>query len=132
MKKKFFNLYIIDSIITFLILVLFFILSYTVKNDVFFNFAKLFNYYYVSIILIIISISLFIVVLRLKNKKYDLDVNNMKLPILYLIFVSLILLVSFILNFYVVIINMHFVYFYRFILIGYILLSTYVITSFKK
>lgn len=132
MKKKYLNLYIIDSVVTFLILILFLVLGFVKKSGSVFNFTSYLSENIFTDILIVVAISLFIVVILLLKKKYTLDVNSLFLPISYLAFTGLIIVVALILNCYVIIKNMHFVYFYRFIIFDYLLLNGYTLLSFKK
>jgi hypothetical protein len=132
MKKKYFELYIIESIITFLIALVFIVSGILGKSIVGIDYFEIANRSYIMYLQFIIAIALFIVTIRLKIKKYSLDVQNVLFPISYFIFMIFIIIVAFILNYYVVVKNMHLLYYYNFILFDYILLSLYTVFSFKK
>ena len=132
MKSKYFNLYLIDTIITFLICVIFIVISLFHKYGDNLYFLDYFNTYYFLDILFILSISLFITNITLKRRKYLLDIDSNLFPISYLGFLIIITIIAFILNYYVVVKYMHFVYYYGFIVFDYLLLNIYTLLSFKK
>ena len=132
MKKKYMSLYILDSVITFSIASLFLILNFVKVEGSVFNFVNYLSNHYFTVVLIVLSIATFIVFILLNRKKYTLEVDNLLMPIAYLVFTCILILGAFLLNNYVVIKNMHFVYLYRFIIFDYLLLSSYTILSFKK
>ena len=133
MKKKYISLFIVSSVFTFLVLASFFLLSFISRDGSVYNFVDFLKVNYFTDVLIILAVSLFItVILLLFKKKYDLDVTSLIFPISYLSFIVFIILIAFILNNFVVVKNMHFVYYYRFIIFDYLLLCIYTILSFKS
>ena len=133
MKKKYICLFIVSSVFTFLVLSSFFLLSFISRDGSVYNFVDFLKVNYFTDVLIILAVSLFItVMLLLFKKKYDLDVTSLIFPISYLSFMVFIILIAFILNNFVVVKNMHFVYYYRFIIFDYLLLCIYTILSFKS
>lgn len=133
MKKKYISLFIVSSVFTFLVLASFFLLSFISRDGSVYNFVDFLKVNYFTDVLIILAVSLFItVILLLFKKKYDLDVTSLIFPISYLSFMVFIILIAFILNNFVVVKNMHFVYYYRFIIFDYLLLCIYTILSFKS
>lgn len=133
MKKKYICLFIVSSVFTFLVLASFFLLSFISRDGSVYNFVDFLKVNYFTDVLIILAVSLFItVMLLLFKKKYDLDVTSLIFPISYLSFMVFIILIAFILNNFVVVKNMHFVYYYRFIIFDYLLLCIYTILSFKS
>ena len=133
MKKKYISLFIIESIITFIIPLLFLSMNFVVRDGSVFNFVDFLGLNYLTIVVIVISIALFITILLLLfKKKYELDTNSLIFPISYLLFMIFIIIVAFILNCFVIVKNMHFVYYYRFIIYDYLLLCIYTILSFKS
>ena len=133
MKKKYISLFIVSSVFTFLVLASFFLLSFISRDGSVYNFVDFLKVNYFTDVLIILAVSLFItVILLLFKKKYDLDVTSLIFPISYLSFMVFIILLTFILNNFVVVKNMHFVYYYRFIIFDYLLLCIYTILSFKS
>lgn len=133
MKKKYICLFIVSSVFTFLVLASFFLLSFISRDGSVYNFVDFLKVNYFTDVLIILAVSLFItVILLLFKKKYDLDVTSLIFPISYLSFMVFIILIAFILNNFVVVKNMHFVYYYRFIIFDYLLLCIYTILSFKS
>ena len=123
MKKKYICLFIVSSVFTFLVLASFFLLSFISRDGSVYNFVDFLKVNYFTDVLIILAVSLFItVMLLLFKKKYDLDVTSLIFPISYLSFMVFIILIAFILNNFVVVKNMHFVYYYRFIIFDYLLL----------
>ena len=133
MKKKYICLFIVSSVFTFLVLASFFLLSFISRDGSVYNFVDFLKVNYFTDVLIILAVSLFItVMLLLFKKKYDLDVTSLIFPISYLSFMAFIILIAFILNNFVVVKNMHFVYYYRFIIFDYLLLCIYTILSFKS
>lgn len=133
MKKKYISLFIVSSVFTFLVLASFFLLSFISRDGSVYNFVDFLKVNYFTDVLIILAVSLFItVMLLLFKKKYDLDVTSLIFPISYLSFMVFIILIAFILNNFVVVKNMHFVYYYRFIIFDYLLLCIYTILSFKS
>ena len=125
MKKKYISLFIVSSVFTFLVLASFFLLSFISRDGSVYNFVDFLKVNYFTDVLIILAVSLF-------KKKYDLDVTSLIFPISYLSFMAFIILIAFILNNFVVVKNMHFVYYYRFIIFDYLLLCIYTILSFKS
>ena len=132
MKKKYLNLFVIDSIGTFLIILLFFILSFFDNEISGFNYTGILSDYKFSVGLSVVGVALFISVICMLKKKFELDVDSLIMPISYLVFAFIIAVVSCILNCYVIVQNMHFAYYYRFIIINYLFLSSYTLLSFKK
>lgn len=80
--------------------------------------------YYLCVCLVLIFTFLII-------KKKKLNVKNLLLPVAYIIFTIIILIISFLFNNKVIFPYIHFNYYVQFILIGYLLLNIYSILSIK-
>ena len=133
MKKNYYKLYIIASIITFLINLILVIIELKTgtKAGHLYNFVELYPTYPVLLVSLIISFALFMAVLFLKKEKYELNTDNTLFPISYLCFMGLMVVIALLFNLKVVIINMHFMYYLSFIVFAYLLLSIYTLLSFN-
>lgn len=132
MKKKYLILYFSESFITFSILVLFLSTIFKSLYGDMLDLTSFIQMYTLMNCFIVLSISILITIICLLKKKNELDVNSLIFPISYLLFLIFIIIISFVLNRYVIVQYMHFVYYYRFIIFDYFLLSLYTLLSFKK
>ena len=113
-------LYYISFFVTFLLIIL-----VGLSSDELFGFVfnKLF------IINIILMFIYFILLIIFKKKVKDC---NILFPILYLIFLVIIVLLALIMNSFVMEQNIHFMYYSNFILVGYIFLNIYSLMCLSK
>ena len=132
MKKKYLILYFSESFITFSILVLFLSTIFKSLYGDMLDLTSFIQMYTLMNCFIVLSISILITIICLLKKKNELDVNSLIFPISYLLFLIFIIIISFVLNRYVIVQYMHFVYYYRFIIFDYFLLSLYTLLSFKN
>jgi hypothetical protein len=80
----------------------------------------------------IISIILGLVFILLSAKKFKLKNFNIKCPFVYVVFYSFIVCLCFILDAFTIIPYIHFMYYYNFVLVGYILLNIYSLLCLSK
>ena len=133
MKKKYLLLYYLSFIITLLFIgfATYKNLGLFAMNDI--SFSSVLSEM-IQIIILLINIVLVIVftVLILRNKKLEID--NIWLPIIYISFLVLVLIMCFLFNNKVMVSYLHFEYYALFINIGYLLLNCYslLLIKYKK
>ena len=132
MKKDYFKLYVISSIITFLVNLVFLGLQYKsgqVAGSLY-DFVELYKGYPIIIVLVVISFGLFILSISFKRNKFDLDNPNINMIYAYMCFFVIMILLAVLFNCKVVMKNIQFIYYYGFIVVDYFLLSIYTLLSF--
>lgn len=118
-------LYYLSSIV--IVILLIYCSKMTFKNDI--------TVFYSSLeILLTLSVLSFIVtnIFLFKNKKFKTNTKDLLLPIIYLVFVLIVIILMVIYNKDAIIPYLHYTYYYIFLLIPYILLNLYTILLSKK
>ena len=85
---------------------------------------------YVSFLFIINLILCLIFIIL--SRKYKLKKSNIIIPILYLAFLIIIFSLSIVMNYLLIVPNIHFSYYYNLILIGYLMLNIYSLLCLSK
>ena len=132
MKKNYLVLYYLSSILTFGVIIFALVSQLCITQVVgqAYAFNEFFKDYAFVDALIIVSFFLFVFNVMLRSKKYEFKVNNDYMVLLYLVFFMIMTVIALIFNRYEIIRNIHFEYFYGFIIFDYLLLSLYTFLSF--
>ena len=134
MNKKYFTLYYIGSLLTYSLVIIALIYQLLASNKigVIYNFSDYLDRYVLVDVLAVISFTLFIIIsLFLINKK-TFNIDKLIFPISYLVFFVFIVIISLLFNNKAVVKNMHFTYYYGFLIFDHILLNIYTLMSLKK
>lgn len=133
MNKKYLKLYIIESILTFA-LIIFSIYSQINSFNLigyFYDFYDFIMHQLLLVILSIFNVLFFIVNLVFIIKKKKIRVDNLTFPISYAIFFIFIVIIAILFSSRVVE-NMHVTYYCTFILFDYLLFNIYTFIAFKE
>lgn len=66
------------------------------------------------------------------NSKFKLKKQNKLCPVIYLVFLSIVVILSFIINPLLMLQNVHYMYYFNFVLIGYLILNIYSLLCLSK
>ena len=133
MNKKYLVLYLIESILTFALLI--FSLcsqmnSFNLMGN-FYDFWDFVMHQYLLVIFSIISILLFIVNLVFIIKKKKIRIDNLLFPISYAVFFVFIIIMMILFS-SVVVENIHITYYCTFVIFDYLLFNVYTFIGFKE
>ena len=117
-SKKYKLMYYVSLLVTFI-----FIIIVGIKMDevAIFTMSTLFI---INLILALLFILL--------GKKYKLKNQNNIVPIVYLIFLFSVMILAFLINSLLIVSNIQFMYYYNFVLVGYIMVNIYSLLCLSK
>lgn len=75
---------------------------------------------------------IFVLLFILLGRKYKMRRFSIVIPIIYLIFLVIIVILSFIMNSLLIISNIHFMYYSNFVLVGYLMMNIYSLLCLSK
>ena len=129
--NKYLKYYYIDSLLIIIAIVLTYCLDISAQDywEMYgegFVFLLLYIFIIASAVLLIFNLAFHF------SKKYKFEETNLLFPKLYIIFFILLLILGIIYNQFALIKGLHIMYYLKFAIVGYTMLSLYTLISFKK
>lgn len=116
--KRFKTLYYISFLITLL-----FILIFSIKMD---------ELLILTVNPLFIINLVLVIMFTILNRKFKLKKQNKLCPIIYIVFLGIVVTLSFIINPLLMLQNVHYMYYFNFVLVGYLLLNIYSLLCLSK